>query len=450
MINLLSPVNNILRNPLRVLNHLDLINRKLKIASKWSLIWNSESVNRSFQSIKIRDIVLDLKENIIDIQEAINGIQKVNNTHDGDIVHDMIECYNTGLLEFHPTDICDLSCIECHYRSKEDDTIPFSQVGRLLKGLSPRAITVTGGGEPNVYKSESKNMNDLILEINQVLPDTDVGLINNNTQIPPGDWVNHIAWQRSSIDASSQKTYLELKRADKFNKAVGNVKKLLHNTNIPFVGIGFLYRNENVHEIKDFIESWFTWFKNETEEIQRRFNIQFRSISPAIDTVEDKRKDKSVYINSKFRNILHGEVDKVINISEKDDDFKSFILNNTNFGSLVKDRDNGNIPYLHAPRRFNNCYNALTHRVLRANGDEYPDFLLCNFPNLSLGNTFKNNSDEEKVKISLMQFYYFNRECAYCNPEICRQGWVSKTVEDYYNGVFTADTIDKIPLNYFF
>ncbi|MBF0552982.1 MAG: hypothetical protein HQK96_00325 [Nitrospirae bacterium] len=443
-----SPVNNILRNPLRVLNHLYLINRKLQIAGKWSLIWNEDSLNKGSKPIKVRDIVLDLKENKIDVQSALNGIEKINDTEDSDIYHDLLDCYTTGLLEFHPTDKCDLSCIECHYRGKKDDTIPFSQASRLLKGLSPKAITVTGGGEPNVYRSETRNLNDLILEIKQVLPDTNIGLINNNTYIPPGDWTKHIDWQRSSIDASSQDTYLKLKGVDKFNNVIENVKILLHNTNIPFVGIGFLYRKENAHEISHFLESWFTLFRNEPEELKRRFNIQFRPIPPSIESIKSKVKVDD--LTNKLQNILNREINYVMALSDKDVNFKAFIFNNTNFSSLLSNRDNVNIPYLHAPSQFKNCYNALTHRVLRANGDEYPDFLLCNSHDLSLGNTFKNNSDEEKIKISLMQFYFFNRESIYCNPETCRQGWVSKTVEDYYNGVYTIDTIDKIPHNYFF
>jgi molybdenum cofactor biosynthesis enzyme MoaA len=440
-----SAVNHILRSPIRVLNHMGLIHKKLEIAKKWALIWTNSKLDS--KSLKIREAILSLQKGQIDVQDALRQIQDVNHLQDGDIFEDLLTCYPTGLLEFHPTDVCDLSCRECHYRNKENATIPFSEVDRLIKNLAPRAITVTGGGEPNVYKSESKNMNDLILKLKQVLPDTELGLINNNTHIPTGNWTNYVTWQRTSVDAFSRITYLYLKGVDKFDKTVQNVKHLFHDTAIPFVGIGFLYRKENVAEIKDFLVYWFEWFKNQHNTIQQRFNIQFRPVSPSIERVEAIRRGDEIFLEKDIEQKLSEEICKVLTFSNTDSEFQAFLVNNTNFHSMIPIEGTAGTG-LHVPKSFENCYNALIHRVLRANGDEYPDFLLCNFPELMLGNTLHNNQNEERVKIALLQFFYFSRECSFCSGEICRQGWVSQIVEDYLRHKIEQDS--RLSKNYFF
>jgi len=451
MIKISSPINLFLRNPLRVLNHIDLIERKLNIGKKWSLLWNSPQKWNDPKSFKVRNIVLDLQKSNIKAYDAARQIEEAN-LKKGDIFEDLLTCYHTGLLEFHPTDVCDLSCKECHYRNKENATIPFYKVNQLLKGLAPRAITVTGGGEPNVYMSESRNMNDLILQIKKALPNTELGLINNNTHIPSGNWTKHVAWQRTSIDACSRKTYFYLKGADKLDNAIENVKRLLYDTSIPFIGIGFLYRRENIREIESFLVSWFEWYKNEDKTIQQRFNIQFRPISPSIEKVETIRKEEETFLGEDIEKGVDEEIIKVQTFANRNVAFQTFLANNTNFHSMIRTKEGAisNSHFLHTPKNFNHCYNALIHRVLRANGDEYPDFLLCNCPELKLGNTIINKQDEEKVKIALMQFYYFNRECAYCNGEICRQGWVNQIIENHLYGTIAQEEIVSVPQNYFF
>ena len=110
--------------------------------------------------------------------------------------------------------------------------------------------------------------------------------------------------------------------------------------------------------------------------------------------------------------------------------FAAFIKNQTNYLSHfdIESSFDSSL-FIHSPMPFNHCYNALCHRVLRATGEEYPDFLLCNRPELALGNVLYGKATEEKLRVSLMTFFYFNRLGPNCNPEECRQGWVSNTVE---------------------
>jgi hypothetical protein len=438
-----SPVNNLLRNPYRVLNHIDLINRKLQIAEKWSL---NIAQNNSLNDV-IKDILCAVKENSIDIKSALSHISKLKKISQYELENDLIECYETGQVEFHITDICDLQCKECHYAAKKAATIPFSKIGTIIKSLNPKAITITGGGEPNTYISEHKNMNDVILKIIEVLPNAKIGLINNNTELPKGEWTKHILWQRSSLDAATKETYLYLKNRDKFLIVKENVISLLKNTLIPYIGIGFLYRDENLHEIFSFLTDWYNWHKMQNDKIQTRFNIQFRPLSPPIESFIEQ---DNLHEYNDLHEILQKQISQIENLASFDKQFNTFLNFNTNYLTLKNRITN---LYLHEPNEFKNCYNSLIHRIYRANGDEYPDFLLCNHQEFALGNLLTSSNDNtyyEMIKVSLMQFYFFNKLCKFCSGKYCRQSWISKLCEKYNNSQIPEETLKSIPNNYFF
>ena len=340
---------------------------------------------------------------------------------------DLLSCYPTGLLEFHPTDVCDLDCVECHYRAKGDDTFPFKEVASGVQRLPPRAITIRGGGEPNLYFSGGQDFFQLLLSIKGALPGVHLGLINNNTYLPPGAWPKLLAWQRSSIDAATPDTYVALKRRPLFETAVKNVQRFLCETAIPHVGVGFLFRRESAHELFLFLNNWFDWISGEAASLQRRFNIQFRSISPGIEELAELRASGKPYPDRATLETLSEHTARVRRRMYVDPPFAAFIAQHTNFESSFASCDSS--LFLHSPKSFEHCYNALCLRVLRATGEEYPDFLLCNDPELSLGNALRAPDENGALRVALMQYFYFNRSGPFCCPEECRQGWVSNTIE---------------------
>ena len=107
---------------------------------------------------------------------------------------------------------------------REMTTIPFSLVSNALKQLAPKAITITGGGEPNVYSSEGNKFPALVAEIRKALPKAGLGLINNNSHIPSGEWTAEFEWQRTSIDAATAETFFAIKGRPLFETVIENVK----------------------------------------------------------------------------------------------------------------------------------------------------------------------------------------------------------------------------------
>ncbi|MDR1338867.1 MAG: hypothetical protein LBK58_02250 [Prevotellaceae bacterium] len=429
----LSSVHTVMRNKDRVLNHLPLAKRKVDIMKSLGFHENCSNRQESGRLLKA------LKTEKIEISDAIEVIHVSTGMSVDAIRKDLLFCYRTGLLEFHITDVCDLQCIDCHYRQKDNATIPFSSVSDYLKHLNPNAITVTGGGEPNCYHSEGKDLNDLVLLIHDEFPHIQMGLINNNTYLPDGKWYDFLSWQRTSLDAHDVLTYEKIKRKRKYNACIENIYHLLDSP-IPHVGIGFLYRSENIAGMETFLLDWFERWQKMNIAQKEKFNIQFRPISPAIDRVFEydpqnglERQTAAMVLQIK----KHARSHEI---------FNGFLKNQTNFYSIGT---NSSSFFLHERKPFVKCYNALLHRVLRSDGNEYPDFLLCNDPSMSLGNVLAaKNADDERIRIALGTFYFYHRLAEqYCHDESCRQCWVSNLIEQHWD----SDVNNlNIPDNYFF
>jgi hypothetical protein len=223
----------------RVLNHLPLIQRKLAVGRRWRLI--DQSDHASPQGRRAQDIAEALQKGDIAPDESLNMVAEFAGGSPDQLIVDLENVYATGLLEFHPTDACNLDCIDCWY-GRSRATIPFEAVSSVVTTLRPAAITVTGGGEPTMYNSQGKGINELTHLLRGIAPAAQLGMINNNVYLPSGDWPDHYAWQRTSIDAASAQVYERVKRRDFFKEVVANTKHLLLRSRIGHVGIGFLYR----------------------------------------------------------------------------------------------------------------------------------------------------------------------------------------------------------------
>lgn len=415
-----SNVNQILRNPYRVFNHADLIKRKTEIGRRWRLVQrNGNERNATLAALS------SLCSEKLSLDDALDAIAADNKRSVEELIADMKAVYVTGQVELHITDRCDLDCIDCHYPHRSGSTIAFDKLPGLMANLAPRAVTITGGGEPNVYSSQLKKLDDVILLLRDILPTVQIGLINNNTRIPPGTWMHHLAWQRTSVDAANAETYQRIKRADRYAQVVANVEHLLMRTSVAHVGLGFLYRTENVGEISEFVDGWYGRYLKLPPSAQARFNIQFRPIAPPIEHAKEMRAGAD-YLPSNTLAVLRAQVNEVEERARHDDAFADFLKTSTNFVSLAA-ASHGD-PFVHTKFDFSHCYNALIHRVVRATGDEYPDFLLCEFPEFSLGNTIVGDSSA-RVRVGLSQYYYHNCGTPFCNPGSCRQSWVSGIFE---------------------
>lgn len=432
MISMEPTVTDIMRDPGRVLHHRELGRMKIAVMRKLGLYDDCAHWEAG------RRLLRAVKGNRLRPGEAVREISGRSGIPPDEVRADLLRCYATGLVEFHPTDVCDVNCSGCHYRNKSNATFPFGRIAELFSNLAPRAATITGGGEPSRYHSQGRTLNDLFLLLRKVSPRTQLGMINNNTQLPRGSWPRHLLFQRSSLDAACADTYMKIKGKNKYDLCVANIYAMLASP-IPYVGVGFLLREENIDEMYDFLVDWHARWEMLDTAAQEKFNLQFRVISPATEHVVDYAPSNNLELR------VRNAIEKISAQAAIDSEFGRFLRLHSNLDSL--DNRSGSY-FLHLLKPFRKCHNALLHRVVRADATEFGDFLLCNSPDLALGNTVTGEDpEEERVKIALGTFYYHHCLGPYCNPMSCRQGWVSHIVEKH-----GGDDPDSfcLPDNYFF
>ncbi len=427
--NVYSPVNQLLRNRLRVLNHLPLIREKLKRGQRWGLVFSPTEGQGPHE--EVQGWLRELQTNRVSSTRVSQEIARLFKSSPGEVNQDLDYCYQTGLLEFHPTDQCDLECRDCHYRTKGDETIPFEAINSLMTALRPVAITITGGGEPTIYHSQGKKFSDLVERITHSTGSVPLGLINNNTFFPRGEWHTHFLWQRSSMDSGTPATYKKLKNRDLYFRVRENIRTYCQTTRIPHVGVGFLVQEGNMDEIETFILDWWQWVQSEKNLDPQRINLQFRTLAPPIHEVQSIRESQDAkWLGAGLRDTFLKEVNNIQQRRQKDTSFDSFVSVYSNFDGLTRAALSGNGPFMHRDTSFDSCYNALIHRVFRATGEEYPDFLLCDMPQYCMGNSLKGDPVEQRRRVTLMQFFYFNKMSPHCHGSSCRQSWVNRTVSE--------------------
>ena len=100
-----------------------------------------------------------------------------------------------AMIELQLTDKCNLNCFHCHFRDKGDVDLSQECLDMVLKEISPKAISIAGGGEPTLYP----NFNATIHKIFESESHPKIGLITNGTAIPSGDWFSLLSWLRISL-----------------------------------------------------------------------------------------------------------------------------------------------------------------------------------------------------------------------------------------------------------
>ena len=194
-----------------------------------------------------------------------------------DIIKEKIQkkVFDIGLLEFHPSDRCPLECMYCTYSNSKSAIFPFDGLEKLSI-FNPRAIVISGGGEPLYYNYKGKNFIDLIDKIRCIFPKAQMGLISNGQFIEKGDWVNTFDWVRISVDTSKDSTFKMIKDGD-LQKSLDTIGFLL-NQNVKHVGIGYVYSRLNINEVYDFLKliynDFSVLFTGDIEEIAEERLVQ--------------------------------------------------------------------------------------------------------------------------------------------------------------------------------
>lgn len=422
------------RNLFKSLNHLELLRAKEKIAEQLGA-HSTKSDPELFE--KNYAILESHQRRTISTDKAIEQIAANAGLSKGDAETLLNEHFPIGHMEFHPSDICNLSCQGCTYGQGVEGlqppqiVFPFEHLDKLV-ALNPRSLLLSGGGEPILYKDNGHNIGDLIERIHELIPDTLIALITNGTFVPEGNWTEHLKWVRASIDAATPETYQAFRGKPFFDRVTRNLLRYLGQS-ISAVEGTFLYSKANIGEYVEFVRYFYDKAKEEQPNNLSRLNLSYRPLRqnpndtgrefPEAITVEDIRRT----------------VGKIVEYAKESHEVEQFLREQTNVEAVL----GGN---LQPPMPFDRCYYAQIFHIVRANGDIRPCFVRVLEPDFVLGNI----TTDPISAISLNVLYIGARRKQYCDSEGCRQAHCNSVLEQGLTGEIKPPTSPAVAKDPFF
>jgi MoaA/NifB/PqqE/SkfB family radical SAM enzyme len=324
-------------------------------------------------------------------------------------------------MEFHPSDVCNLTCCDCTYGHDDPERKPppinyaFQEIRKIAQ-MKPQSMVIIGGGEPTLYRSDNYRFQEMVEEVSTTNPGIALALVTNGTYKPPGDWPSTFRWIRLSLDAATEATYSAFRGKPLFNRVLRNLLSYLDH-DVRYLGISFLFARSNIHDYADVARLVFELVKEEKPHCLHKVNIQYRPL----------RRDPYLYGRPFTQAVTDEQIQKTIHqirkLADSSQELKTFLRNQTNVTAIL----GGNT---HPPHDFSRCYYSQTFRIVRANGDLRPCFIRVSEADFVLGN-IRTDSLET---IALNTLYVGARQKPRCDPRGCRQCHVNYTFEQGLEG----------------
>ena len=349
-----------------------------------------------------------------------------------------------GLLEFHPYDCCPLSCLYCTYHKEKSAVFPFKSMEKL-RIFEPKAIVVSGGGEPVYYTDGKYHFNDVIYKLREMFPNAGIGVTSNGQYLPDGGWQKEVEWIRVSIDTDNEKTFKRIKDGS-LKKSLETLKALV-NGPIKHVGAGFVYSRFNIDEVYGFLKLIYNdVYLRYRENAESKLNIQFRPtcmVSSCKCPSESYLATGQLMVpdNKEWWNECV-EKEKNLIFNDEDENFKKFVVEHANI-----DREKLFVVKNDKPK-FSKCWLSLIRALVRANGDIFPCVMRACNNSKPIENILSCSNTEN---IFLGQMLYHNLKEDYCRgcESCCRIDGQKNVILDNY---FTKEERESKlnPIEYFF
>lgn len=324
-------------------------------------------------------------------------------------------------MEFHPSDVCNLTCLGCTYGHDDPAAkprpvnYPYELLFRISE-MQPKSIVIVGGGEPTLYRDGNYKFANLVRELRDQNPTTKLSLITNGTFKPEGDWPDEFTYIRVSVDAATPETFTAFRGKPMFQKVIENYLAYL-NYDLPAVGISFLFSRYNVHEYAQVNSFIYDLVNKYNPNVLKKVNIQYRPL----------RRDPKDY-NKPFNEAISEQqiqqtMNEILLLAHRSPDMERFLREQTNITAIL----GGNS---HSPYEFSRCRYTQIFRIIRANGDIRPCFIRVTEPKFLLGNILT----DEPETIALNMLYVATKADEHCNEYGCRQSHVNYVIEKGLDG----------------
>ena len=421
------------RNLIKPLNHLDFLKRKEALAVELNL-HNRLTAPTLFEVNY--DLLAKHQIRAITTRAVIEHLaaqlhREGRELSENDVIDRLREYATIRHMEFHPSDVCNLTCCGCTYghdnpeRKPPPINFPFQAINKISQ-LKPKSMVIIGGGEPTLYRNGNYHFQEMVEEISGTNAGIALALVTNGTYRPPGNWPKRLSWIRLSLDAATADTYLAFRGKPLFDRVIKNYLRYL-DYDVRYVGISFLFARTNVHDYATIARFIFDLVKKEKPHALHKVNIQYRPL----------RRDPYLYDRPFAQAItakqIQNAVREVRQLADSSAEMKGFLKNQTNITAIL----GGNTYPLHD---FARCYYSQTFRIVRASGDLRPCFIRVSEPDFSLGNI----QTDRLETIALNTLYIGARRRPHCGKQGCRQCHVNYTFEQGLNGILKPATSPEV------
>jgi sulfatase maturation enzyme AslB (radical SAM superfamily) len=427
------------RNLIKPLNHLDLLKRKEELAVQLNL--HNKLTPPALFDVNYAVLAKHQARTVTTyavIEHLAVQLRREGRLLCEDEVCDRLREYATIChMEFHPCDICNLTCCGCTYGHDDPErkpppiNFPIQAINKISQ-LKPRSMVIIGGGEPTLYRSGKYRLQEAVEEITSTNAGIALALVSNGTYLPPGNWPNRLSWIRLSLDAATEETYLAFRGKPLFSRVIKNYLSYL-DYDVRYVGISFLFARSNVQDYATVARFIFDVVKAEKPHMLHKVNIQYRPLRR--DPYLYDRPFTQAVSSEQIRNVVH----EVRELADSSAEMKVFLKNQTNITAIL----GGNTHPLHP---FSRCYYSQTFRIARANGDLRPCFIRTAEPDFSLGNLQVDNLET----IALNALYVGALRKSHYDPQGCRQCHINYTFEQGLSGKLKPSTSPRVRADPFY
>lgn len=298
------------------------------------------------------------------------------------------------LVDIYVNDGCNLRCEFCPTIFGKNN-LPLEAVPLIAK-LRPRVITLTGGGEPSIYRYKRHKIEDFISAIRDEIGMLPIGMMSNGVELMPSKAINELSWLRISINASNRESYKDVHKKDRLNKVLKNIVQYL-KMHVEKVGVAFVYTPKSINEIPSFVKVICdNVFPNITYEEQKKLTLQFRPVA-------DKTYNR--YTTSyDERNHLTESIAKL------PQEAKCLLNEQSNILEVLRNE------CFTLQGMFHACYISLLQMNIDAKGDAYPCPQMAHASLDTYGNIFNAdffNQLKERIRESVKK--HTRQSCTTCS-----------------------------------
>jgi MoaA/NifB/PqqE/SkfB family radical SAM enzyme len=421
------------RNLRKPLNHLDFLKRQEAIATRLNL----HNVHTPPETFDVNYSLLrehqrgDLSTSSL-IEHLVTQFDKEGHGIPESEIRYLLREYATVChMEFHPSDLCNLTCLGCTYGHDDPETkpspvhYPFRYLKRLAR-LKPKSMVIIGGGEPTLYKHGPYHFQELVHGIREQMPEIALALVTNGTHRPIGNWPNQFWWIRLSLDAATPETYRAFRGKPLFERVIDTFLDYL-DTDVPYVGISFLFSKANIHEYVAVARFIFELVQRTKPQHLHKVNVQYRPLR------RDPSSGRQPFTEAITEADIRRSVSEVEELAKQSSKMEAFLREQTNITAVL----GGNT---HPPHAFSRCYYSQTFKIVRANGDLRPCFIRVSEPDFYLGNIVRDPLE----RIALNTLYVAATRKPHCDAHGCRQCHVNYVFEQGLAGRMQPSTSPEV------